>query len=265
MEKVSVLSMICMTLSALMSFTVPVVLAVFLRKKYRADWLPFIAGYVVMFVFAFVLEAKAHAVILAGPAGRVIQGNVFLYGIYGGLMAALFEEGGRALAFGTVLRKKDRKVNALMYGAGHGGMEFMMVLGVTNINNLIYSGIVNTGGQDAVLAQMPAEQAAVASAAFAALAETPPGYFLLGLAERFMALALQLSFSCLVFLALQRGRRRFFFIAIFFHALADALAGILSGMQVSVMVIECMILVLTGIVVLTAWTQMREAEDRGQG
>ena len=54
-------------------------------------------------------------------------------------MAGIFEETGRFLAFKTVLRKKQGKdINALMYGAGHGGFEAAALLGITMINNIIY-------------------------------------------------------------------------------------------------------------------------------
>ncbi|MBQ9008364.1 MAG: YhfC family intramembrane metalloprotease [Clostridia bacterium] len=261
MEKVSVLSIVFMALSAIMSIAVPLGLALHLRKRYRADWLPFIAGYLVMLVFAFILEARVHVLVLGTPTGLAIRSNVFLYAIYGGMMAALFEESGRALAFSTVLRKKDRPVNALMYGAGHGGMEFMMILGVGNINNLIYTWIVNTGQQATVLAEVGPEQAAAVSAALSAVVSTPPGMFLLGLAERLMALLLQLALSCLVFLAVQRGRRRLIFIAMFFHALVDAVAGLLSGLQVSVILIEGCILVMTGAIALFVRKVMQNVPD----
>ena len=90
MEKVSFLSMAAMAFCAVMSIAVPIVLAIVLRKKYRADWLPFVVGYVVMFLFAFVLEKGANSLILPTPAGRSIQSNVFLFGLFGGFMAALF-------------------------------------------------------------------------------------------------------------------------------------------------------------------------------
>ena len=264
MEKVSFLSMAAMAFCAVMSIAVPIVLAIVLRKKYRADWLPFVVGYVVMFLFAFVLEKGANFLILSTPAGRSIQSNVFLFGLFGGFMAALFEESGRALAFGTILRKNDRMVNALMYGAGHGGMEFMMILGVTSINNLICAGIINSGQQASVLAQLLPEQAEKLSTAFAVMVTVPPGTFLLGLAERCMALALQLALSCLVFLAVQRRQFRPFIIAFIAHALVDAAAGILSGLQVPELLIECVILVMTGLVWLMARAEIKQAMNQGQ-
>ena len=70
----------------------------------------------------------------------VIRGNIWLYALYGGLMAGLFEETGRYLAFSFALKKyRAKNVNALMYGAGHGGFEAIVIVGLTMINNIVWS------------------------------------------------------------------------------------------------------------------------------
>ena len=61
-------------------------------------------------------------------------------------MAAIFEETGRLIAFGFILRKnKDKNINACMYGAGHGGIEAASVLGLTMIGSLALSVSINSG------------------------------------------------------------------------------------------------------------------------
>ena len=137
---VPVLSIVCMAVSLVIAFGVPIALFIYFRKKKGADILPFFIGCAVMFVFAFVLEAYAHQAVFASEIGKKIQNNVFAYALYGGFMAGLFEETGRFLAFKTVLKKKlGNDANALMYGAGHGGFEAIYLLGITSINNIIYS------------------------------------------------------------------------------------------------------------------------------
>ena len=65
-------------------------------------------------------------------------------------MAAAFEETGRYFAMRFVLRRLDGK-NALMYGAGHGGVEAMLLLGLTSINNIVNSTLINSGSLPGVL------------------------------------------------------------------------------------------------------------------
>ena len=116
---VSTLSIVFMAAAGVLSVCFPVALFVYFRRKKGADVLPFFVGCAVMLLFAFVLESLAHSVVLGSPAGAAIRENVWLYALYGGLMAGLFEETGRYLAFKTVLKKSlSNNANALMYGAG---------------------------------------------------------------------------------------------------------------------------------------------------
>ena len=101
-----------------------------------------------MLLFAFILESGAHRIVLSLPAGSVIKGSIWLYALYGGFMAGLFEETGRYLAFSFALKKyRAKNVNALMYGAGHGGFEAVVVVGLTMINKKIdLWGVTSTSG-----------------------------------------------------------------------------------------------------------------------
>ena len=148
---VSDLSIVCMAVSCLFGFGLPIVLLLYFRKKFKADFMAFVVGGAVMFLFALVLEATVHQIILATPAGKAVLSSAILYAVYGGFMAALFEETGRFLAMKTILRPYQKKdVNALMYGAGHGGIEAAAILGIGMINNLIWSVMINTGNQGAL-------------------------------------------------------------------------------------------------------------------
>ena len=102
---VPTLSMVFMAVSILIGFGLPLAMFLYFRLKKKADILPFFVGCAVMLLFALVLEAMVHRVILGSSVGGKIQNNVWLYAVYGGLMAGLFEETGRFLAFKTVLKK----------------------------------------------------------------------------------------------------------------------------------------------------------------
>ena len=116
-ETVSFASMLCMGIVALLSFAIPVVLCIYLRKRKKADLVPFFIGMAVMFVFALVLETLLHQLVLTVlPVGQTILNNIWLYALYGGLAAGVFEETGRFLAFKTVLKRYQNKdVNALIF------------------------------------------------------------------------------------------------------------------------------------------------------
>ncbi len=236
---VSTLSVICMGISMLLAFAIPIILLIRYRRK-GADFLPFFIGCAVMLIFALILESLIHQLVLGSPAGETIRGNLWLYAVYGGLMAGLFEETGRFIAFKTVLKKKqDNDMNALMYGAGHGGFEVLAILGVTMLNNLIWSILINTGSLSLITSQVPANMMEQVNATFQALTETPPWQFLLGIVERCFAVIMQIALSVLVWFAAKKKGRGFLFpAAILLHAVVDGVTVILTGIGLSSLAVE---------------------------
>ena len=186
---VPILSIIFMAVSALIGIAIPVVLFLIFRKKYKADILPFFIGCAIFILFALILESIIHSLVLASEAGRAITNNIWVYGIYVGLMAGLFEETGRFTAFKTVLKKNlGNNPNALMYGAGHGGFEAIYLLVGNMISHIVMSVTLNNG-MGSKLTTGITDPAALqrVNATIAALAGAQPTDFLMGSIERFAA------------------------------------------------------------------------------
>ena len=253
-ETVPGLSILFMGISLVVSAALPIGLCVFFRKAKKADLEPFFVGCGVMILFAFVLESFAHRFILNSKAGSVIMGNIWLYGLYGGAMAGLFEESGRFIAFKTVLRKKQNNdANALMYGAGHGGMEAFIILGITSINNILYSVLINTGRTSVLTGPLSGEMQTQVEGAVQALITTPSWHFLLGSVERILAIIVQISFSVLVWFAAKEKKRVYLYpITILLHLIVDAAAAILAGKNVSLVLVEALVAAFAVISVLIA-------------
>jgi uncharacterized membrane protein YhfC len=253
--QVPVLSIIFMCISCLTAFLLPFGLLLYFRIRKKADILPFFIGCAVMLLFAYILEQLAHSLILGSSAGSVIQGSSWLYAIYGGMMAGLFEETGRFLAFKTVLRsRQDKDQNALMYGAGHGGFEAITVLGIPMINNIIYSVFLNTGHAGTLTGTLSGEALTRMNEVFSTLVSTSSGLFLLGAAERILAIILQIAFSVLVWFSVKQKNRRYLYpAAIGLHFIVDAVTVLLSRNGMSAAAVEGMVCILTVICALFAW------------
>ena len=186
---VPTLSMNFMCISIAISVLLPIALLLYFRFRKNANILPFFVGCGVMLLFAFVLEQIVHSIVLTSPAGTKIQGSIWLMALYGGLMAGLFEETGRFIAFKTVLRsRRNNDYNALMYGAGHGGFEAMMIFGVTMINNLTWSILINSGNTEMITGKLSGEALAQAEQAIQTLITMPSYQFLMGGLERLFAI-----------------------------------------------------------------------------
>ncbi|MDE6282170.1 MAG: YhfC family intramembrane metalloprotease, partial [Oscillospiraceae bacterium] len=109
---------------------VPLGIMLFLRKRGGA-WTTFLIGAGTFILFAMILEQLFHGPVLFSGIGAMIQGNIWLYGLYGGLAAGLFEETGRFLAFRFALRRRQDRITSLTYGIGHGGIEAFLIAGLT--------------------------------------------------------------------------------------------------------------------------------------
>ncbi len=242
--QIPVLTIIFMGISALIGFAIPVVLYVYYRKKMKANHMPFWIGCATFVLFALVLEQLMYFGLMKLPFWPSITNNIWLYGLVGGFFAGLFEETGRFVAFKTVLRKKrGNDGNALMYGAGHGGIEAAILLGVTMVMNLIYALELNAG----ITSQLGGLDAAQT------LLNTPAWYFLVGSVERIGAVAIHVSLSVLVWFAVKNAKRFWLYpLAILLHLLVDAVAVILNGLGVNVWILEGIVYVMAAAFVVLA-------------
>ena len=245
------LSIIFMAVTCLISFALPVGLFLYFRKVYNADILAFLIGCAVMLVFSMMLESFAHQLILNGsPLGAPILSSPWLTALYGGLMAGLFEETGRLVAFRTVLRRGlGKDANALMYGAGHGGFEAAVLVGFSYISNLATAKLINSGNLSSITASLSGDILAQTEQVIQTLIETPPYQYLLAGVERISAMALQIALSVLVWFAVKKqGHIRFYLLAVLIHFLVDAVTVLLGATTLPMFVTEIVIAVMAAAV-----------------
>ena len=233
---VPILSIVFMAISGIAGFAIPVVLFFYYRRRRGAHIVPFFIGCAVMMIFALTIESLIHQIVLnMTSAGKVIKGNIWLYALYGGAMAALFEETGRFIAMKTVLKRwRGNDVNALMYGAGHGGLEAAVILGVSMISNIVIAVMINTGTAGLITDKLTGDAAQQIKAAFDTLITTQPHMFLVGIAERLFAVTLQIALSVLVWVAVKKKGKWFLFpVALLIHFTVDAATVVIASKSVA--------------------------------
>ena len=233
------LTIAVLVFDVLLSLALPLGLMLVLRKKFHSSIIPFWVGCVSFFLAVSVLENLAHSLVLGSPAGASIQGNLWLYALYGGLMAGIFEETGRLAAMKLLKKGHNRPETALMYGAGHGGIEVLLVMGFSMLQNLVLAVTVNAGQVQTLLAPLAADEAAALESGIAALAQYSPAMFLLSPLERILAVTLHMTLSILVWqAAVKPGKLWLYFAAIGVHAFADASAVALQLLGTPLLAIE---------------------------
>ena len=261
---IPVSTLISMAVAALLGLAVPVALAWWLVRKYRVRWQTILIGAGTFIVFALLLEPILHQVVLKGPHGATIMGNIWYYALYGGLAAGLFEETGRFLSMKFLMRKEpSRALPGVAYGIGHGGTEMLLLFGISMISNLVMSVMINAGQADVLTAKVPEEQLPLVQAQFAQLSSLTPGTLLISFWERLSALLLQLGLSLMVWTAVRRGGKWLWLFpaAILLHALVDGIAVILSK-SVSMAFVELIILALAIAVGAMGWMLGRKLNAR---
>ena len=258
---VPVSSIVMMAVNALLGIAIPIFLAWWAVKKHQASLSTILMGAGVFVVFALVLESIVHQVVLKGPNGATILGNTLYYALYGGFMAGLFEETGRFLAMKFLLKKEPSETKpGVAYGLGHGGVEMILIFGLSMISTLTMALMVNLGQTDTLLSTVPAEAKDQMTATFEQLKTTGAGTYLLGLWERFSAITLQVALSILVWAAARKGGKWTWLVpaAILLHALVDGLAVILSK-SAGLITVELVVMAVAIAVAAIAWMVARRA------
>ena len=204
---------------------VPILLARFIQQRLKSGWDLFGIGAV-----TFVLSQVGHIPFngLLSRLGWIPDdldswGNLLLTAVILGLSAGLFEEGGRYLAFRFWAKDARRWGQGLMIGAGHGGIEAILLGFAGLINISVLFGM----SKGSFLSLIPIEQMALVEQQIEATFTFPWYFTLLGAAERIFAICLHLSASLMVMQAVNRGKIRWLLAAIGWHALSNGVAVVM--------------------------------------
>lgn len=251
-----------MALCGVFGIVAPILLAWWVVKKYHVSIKTILIGAGVFVLFALILETIMHQIVLKGPHGATIMGNIWYYALYGGMAAGIFEETGRFISMKWILKKEPaRALPGVTYGIGHGGAEMILLFGLGMISNLVLSLMINTGQADTLLASVPAEAQEQVQAQFAQLQTLVAGSVLLGLWERLSALLLQIGLSLMVWTAVKRGGKWLWLFpaAILPHFVVDGCAVVLTK-SASMLAVECVIFAMAIAVGAIGWKLAKSLE-----
>lgn len=235
-------TLVWLCISAVSGFALPVALLIWWRRTRKAQLTPFFIGALVWVVFAMVLEPLLHNVVLPGDnaLAHAVNGNVYLYMLYAGLAAGVFEETGRFVAFRWLLRRSQypERDTAVTYGIGHGGIEAMLTLGTTYAVYVLLALFYLYGNHTAALALTGGDAATLATA-LGSLSQITPGMCVTAMLERVGAMLLHIALSLFVFLAARdKTQWTWFPFAIALHAIADMPAALYQRGMLPVGVVE---------------------------
>lgn len=176
---------------------IPLTGMVYLNIRKNAEIKYAVAGAVVFFSFALVLEKMLHLVVL--PLIDQ-EKQTWLYVLYGALAAGIFEEIPRYYVLKIMDKKKSLGTyDALQYGLGHGGFEMTILVGLTGISHFFLERKVNALGLATILKDIPSAYHGQVKESIQALASIQGAQIILPLVERILALSFHLAMALLAY------------------------------------------------------------------
>ena len=106
-----------------LSFSVPIITWILMRKKYDARWFPLIVG-VFSYAILISLPRSAARFIILNDGVKHIP---FLYYLLEALLSGIFEEVGRYMVFRYLIPKYDEWRDCCAYGLGHCVAEAVLI------------------------------------------------------------------------------------------------------------------------------------------
>lgn len=224
-------------LSGVLCIILAVGISAALVRRYHLRWRLFwIGGAVFLLSQVFHIPFNAGVSLLfregvlpaPGERWQLAFNAVFL-----GLSAGIFEETARYLGYRWWAKEARTWPKGLLYGAGHGGFEAIIVGGL-----ILLSFLVMVALQGAEFpAMLSAEQQELLRSQQQAYWSANWYDSMLGFAERAFALPVQVSLSVLVLQAFVRGRIHWLFLAVLWHSLIDATVVFSAG-HLSIYLVE---------------------------
>jgi len=224
---VGTFSIISMIISAALSILVPIALIIILGIRKKLNWKAMLLGSGLFLLFVMILERLMHwAVLGPDPAASALYRNKWLYMLYAGFAAGIFEETARLLGFRFILRVSENESidTGISYGLGHGGIESILIVGISTVTNISMAYMHNSGALNSMYAALPEAERESLSEYIKLLVTTPPYEFLMSGFERVVALVLQISMSLFVLKAVSQKKWQYFLFAILLHAGVDIIA-----------------------------------------
>ena len=158
---VSTPSLIAIIFTMLISILLPVVLVIVLYIKKRISLLAVLVGALVFLISQLLLRVPLLRLLATTPFYQQMAQNPVAIGLFLGFTAGLFEEVGRYIGMRFFLKGRWQIKNGVAYGLGHGGFESIGLVGLTYVNNLIYSLAINNGTYDKTIGAALGPQGAV--------------------------------------------------------------------------------------------------------
>ena len=233
---VNTLSIVFMIVSMLICFLLPVALIIYFYRKHKISLIAVLLGAIVFFVSQIAIRIPLLSILGKQQWYIDMATNIYLIALFLALTAGIFEEVGRYIVMKLFMKKSLNWKNGIAFGIGHGGIEAIIIVGLTLLNYIVISMMINSGLFDSTIAAtLPP---AIAEQIRSTLVDTPTINFLGGGFERTMVIIIQIALSVMVLYAVKFKKPIYLLYAILLHAVVDAPTVVLVSMGLNIWIIE---------------------------
>ncbi|MGM8212819.1 YhfC family intramembrane metalloprotease [Virgibacillus sp. W0430] len=214
---ISTAKIISMFIPIVFSVALFVGFIIFYKRKTGISAKPLLLGAVGFIVFTQFLEQVLHAIVITNFPNYA--DHPWLFGLYGGLAAGIFEEVGRFILFVWLLKKYRKYKDGISFGVGWAGIEAIIITFTLAIPLIIFSFSINAGTFESTIGQqLPEEQVAQIKEM---IYTQGTAYYILACVERFFAMCMQIALSLIVLHAVVKQKFIYVLYAILIHAAID--------------------------------------------
>lgn len=212
--------------SLFLSIGFPVGLVAYFYKKEKISIKAVLIGALMFFIFQGLIRVPIiNFISYKSWYQSFVSDNMVVAVIILAFTAGLFETVARYLGLKFMLKKELDRKNGLAYGIGHGGIEAILLVGLSYVANILFSFLINAGENVDISILSP-------------LITTPPSLFLAAGLERVFAILFHIAAALLVTYGIMKDKKVFILLSLLLHFLLDGVAGILQMLGVSVWIIE---------------------------
>jgi len=241
-----------LALAAAVAIFAPLIAAVVWRRRTGAAWTVFGAGALVFFISQGVLRIPWQALLAKWvyQQGDSRPGLQLAFVIFSSFTAGLFEETGRYVGYRKLIKTTRDLRGSVMYGLGHGGIESILLVGLS-MAGLLVAGVLASMGK---IPPGPAYDGIAKQ-----LGGLSFGLALLGGVERLSALATHVGLSLVVLQAFTRGGAKWVLLSIALHTSVNTF-GVLAAKLGSGALAEVAIALMAAAILITGVRLQRGRE-----
>lgn len=257
------LAFIGMSTTLIICFAAPILSFLLLRRRHARMAGPLVAGALAFYVSQMIIRIPLLQFGLPFLQKQGIElPKGFLYLLALSLSAGLFEETARVGAFRLLIKERRTWASGVAFGIGHGGIEAILLVGMTYVNNLVLSTLYNRGTLNAFLeGKVPPD---TISAIVTALTGTSADQFFAAGLERLMTMAIHIALSLIILEGMIKGHTWLsWLLAVLLHGGVNLMSSGLVAAGFGIWWSEAALLVVSVAAVYHIFTSKNRFPDEG--